>query len=73
MDTFVEQQGDQIGVLEIGVQQDNGIDEDTLYAVGAEDPYLGEAVNDLQGEKYKDEDSDNWDEDPYSSDDDEWN
>ena len=53
--------------------QDNGIDEDILYAVGAEDPYLGEAVNDLQGEKYKDEDSDNWDEDPYSSDDDEWN
>ena len=53
--------------------QDNGIDEDILYAVGAEDPYLGEAVNDLQGEKYKDEDSDNCDEDPYSSDDDEWN
>ena len=51
--------------------QDNGIDEDVLYAVGAEDPYLEEAVEDLQG-KRENEDDDNWDEDPYSSDDEEW-
>ena len=51
--------------------QDNGVDEDVLYAVGAEDPYLSEAVEDLQGKKDEIED-DNWDEDPYSSDDEEW-
>jgi len=50
--------------------QDNGVDEDVLYAVGAEDPYLGEAVEDIQGKK--DEEDDNWDEDTYSSDDEEW-
>ena len=50
--------------------QDNGVDEDVLYAVGAEDPYLGEAVEDLQGKRGDDEDD--WDEDEYSSDDEEW-
>ena len=33
--------------------QDNGVDEDILYAVGAEDPYLGEAVEDIQGKETK--------------------
>jgi hypothetical protein len=50
--------------------QDNGVDEDVLYAVGAEDPYLGEAVEDLQGKRG--DDDDDWDEDEYSSDDEEW-
>jgi len=51
--------------------QDNGVEEDVLYALGGEDPYLEEAVDDLQGKRHKDDD-DAWDEDPYSSDDEEW-
>ena len=50
--------------------QDNGVDEDVLYAVGAEDPYLGEAVEDLQGKRG--DEVEDWDEDDYSSDDEEW-
>ena len=51
--------------------QDNGVEEDVLYALGGEDPYLEEAVDDLQGKRHKDDDDD-WDEDPYSSDNEEW-
>jgi len=50
--------------------QDNGVEEDVLYALGAEDPYLGEAVEDLQGKRS--DDDDDWDDDEYSSDDEEW-
>ena len=52
--------------------QDNGVDDDTLYDLGAEDPYIGEAVETFLGkqDKYEDED---WEDDPYSDDDDdEW-
>lgn len=52
--------------------QDNGIDEDTLYAVATEDPYLGEAVEDLQGKKDYDSEDDDWEDDPYSSDNEDW-
>ena len=62
---------EQLAMQFVKWSQDNGVDEDTLYALGAEDPYLGEAVQDLQGKRS--EDDDNWDEDEYSSDDDEWN
>jgi len=51
--------------------QDNGVDEDAIYALGTEDPYLGEAVEELQGKKDEYEDED-WEDDPYSSDDEEW-
>jgi len=51
--------------------QDNGVDEDTLYAVGSEDPYLQEAVEDIQGKKGYNSDDDEWEED-YSSDDEDW-
>ena len=50
--------------------QDNGVDEDVLYALGSEDPYLEEAVEDLQGKR--DDEVEDWDEDEYSSDDEEW-
>jgi hypothetical protein len=50
--------------------QDNGVDEDVLYAVGSEDPYLEEAVEDLQGKRG--DEVEDWDEDDYSSDDEEW-
>ena len=50
--------------------QDNGVEEDALYALGAEDPYLGEAVEDLQGKRG--DEVEDWDEDDYSSDDEEW-
>lgn len=62
---------EQLAMQFVKWSQDNGVDENTLYALGAEDPYLDEAVQDLQGKR--NEDDDNWDEDEYSSDDDEWN
>ena len=51
---------------------DNGVDEEILYAIGDEDPYLEEAVADLQGKQDHDADEDDWEEDPYSSDSEEW-
>ena len=61
---------EQLAMQYVKWAQDNGVEEDILYALGAEDPYLGEAVEDLQGKKG--DDVDDWDDDEYSSDDEEW-
>ena len=61
---------EQLAMQYVKWAQDNGVEEDILYALGAEDPYLGEAVEDLQGKKG--DDVDDWDDDAYSSDDEEW-
>ena len=61
---------EQLAMQYVKWAQDNGVEEDTLYALGAEDPYLGEAVEDLQGKKG--DDVDDWDDDEFSSDDEEW-
>ena len=61
---------EQLAMQYVKWAQDNGVEEDILYALGAEDPYLGEAVEDLQGKRSDDEDD--WDDDEYSSDDEEW-
>ena len=61
---------EQLAMQYVKWAQDNGVEEDVLYALGAEDPYLGEAVEDLQGKR--DDEVDDWDDDEYSSDDEEW-
>ena len=61
---------EQLAMQYVKWAQDNGVEEDILYALSAEDPYLGEAVEDLQGKKG--DDVDDWDDDEYSSDDEEW-
>jgi len=61
---------EQLAMQYVKWAQDNGVEEDILYALGAEDPYLGEAVEDLQGKKG--DDVDDWDDDEFSSDDEEW-
>jgi len=61
---------EQLAMQYVKWAQDNGVEEDILYALGAEDPYLGEAVEDLQGKRG--DDVDDWDDDEFSSDDEEW-
>ena len=53
--------------------QDNGVEEDVLFALGDADPYLDEAVKDVQGvtdtdERYEEDDVE-WSDD---QEDDEW-
>ncbi len=62
---------EQLSLQFIKWAQDNGVDEDVLYALGSEDPYLEEAVEELQGKRHDPEDDD-WNDDPYSSDNEDW-
>ena len=59
---------EQLSLQFIKWAQDNGVDEDVLYALGSEDPYLDE---ELQGKRHDPEDDD-WNDDPYSSDNEDW-